>query len=58
MAIRRALILMARAALVMVMVARDIASMSTPTLNGSRMLFPLNCAANSGGSTENSPYGS
>ncbi len=55
---RRALILMARAALVMVIVARDTASMSAPTRNGSRMLLPLNCAANSGRSTEKSPYGS
>ena len=57
-AIRRALIRMARAALVMVIVALDTASMSAPTRNGSRMLLPLNCAANSGRSTEKSPYGS
>src|SRR5688500_11522210 len=57
-AMRRALILIARAALVTVMVARDTAATSAPTRNGSRMLFPLNCAANSGRSTEKSPYGS
>ena len=42
----------ARAALPMVIDARDTASTSPPTLNGSRMLLPLNCAANFGGSTE------
>src|SRR5687768_3062128 len=57
-AMRRALIRIARAALVTVIVARDTASTSPPTRNGSRMLLPLNCAANSGRSTEKSPYGS
>ena len=57
-AIRRALFLMALAALLMVMVALDTASISAPTLNGSRMLLPTNCAANAGGSIEKSPYGS
>ena len=47
-ATRRALFLMARVALVMVIVALDTASMSPPTLNGSRMFLPLNCAANVG----------
>ena len=58
LATRRALFLIARVALVMVIVALDTASMSPPTLNGSRMFLPLNCAANSGGSIEKSPYGS
>ena len=40
------------AALLMVIDARDTASTSPPTLNGSRMDFPLNCVANFGGSTE------
>src|SRR5205823_5250006 len=57
-ATRRELFLIAREALVTLTVARDTASMSAPTLNGSRMLLPLNCAANCGGSTEKSPYGS
>src|SRR5262249_10948930 len=57
-ATRRELFRMARVALVMLIVARDTASMSPPTLNGSRMLLPRNCAANSGGSTEKLPYGS
>src|SRR5262249_33043085 len=38
--------------------ARETAATSPPTLNGSRMSFPLNCAANSGRSTEKYPYGS
>ena len=41
-AARRALFLTARDALVTVMVALETASMSEPTLNGSRMFFPLN----------------
>ena len=57
-AMRRALFLMARAALVMLIVALDTASMSAPTRNGSRTLFPRNCAANCGVSIEKSPYGS
>jgi hypothetical protein len=32
--------------------ARETASTSRPTTNGSRMVLPLNCAANFGGSTE------
>jgi len=48
----------ARAALEMVIVARETASTSSPTRNGSRMLFPRNCAANAGGSIEKLPYGS
>ena len=48
---------MARAALLMVIEARDTASTSPPTLNGSRNVLPLNCAANFGGSTEKYPYG-
>jgi len=39
-------------ALLMVMEARETASTSLPTLNGSRMFLPANWAANSGGSTE------
>ena len=42
----------ARAALFMVMVARDTAATSAPTTKRSRMLLPLNWAANCGGSTE------
>src|SRR5437660_5949319 len=57
-ATRRELFLIARDALVMLMVARETASTSTPTLNASRMLLPRNCAANSGRSIEKSPYGS
>ena len=57
-ATRRALFLTARAALVTLIVARDTASMSAPTLKASRMLLPLNWAENSGRSTEKSPYGS
>ncbi len=49
---------MARVALVMDNVAVDTASMSSPTLNGSRMFLFLNCAANAGGSIEKFPYGS
>ena len=41
-----------RAALPTLRDALDTASTSLPTLNGSRMLFPLNCAANLSGSTE------
>ena len=37
---------MARTALDMVIVARETASMSSPSLNGSRTSLPLNCAAN------------
>ena len=48
LATRRALFLIARVALVMVIDALDTASMSAPTLNGSRMFLPLNCAANCG----------
>jgi len=54
-AMRRELLRTARLAEVTVMVALEIASMSSPTLNGSRMFLPLNCAANSGVSTEKSP---
>src|SRR5262249_12583955 len=43
---------MARAALLMVIEARDTASTSPPTRNGSRNVLPLNCAANFGGWTE------
>src|SRR5262245_60669877 len=57
-ATRRALLRIARAALDIVMVARDTASMSAPTLNASRIFLPRNCAANCGGSTEKLPYGS
>ena len=39
-------------ALLMLIDARETASTSPPTRNGSRMLLPLNCAANFGGSTE------
>ena len=42
----------ARAALAIVMDARETASTSPPTLNGSLKRLPLNCAANFGGSTE------
>ena len=42
----------ARVALPMLIDARDTASTSLPTMNGSRMVLPLNCAANFGGSTE------
>ena len=45
-------------ALVTLIVAVDTASISVPTRNASWRLFPLNCAANAGGSTENLPYGS
>ena len=51
-AIRRAPFLIARDELLMVIDARDTASTSAPTLNGSRMSLPLNCWANCGGSTE------
>ena len=51
-AIRRDALRIARLALVIEIVARATASTSAPTLNESRMLLPLNCAANSGGSTE------
>ena len=54
----RALFLIARDELVMLIVARETASTSTPTLNASRMLLPRNCAANPGVSTEKLPYGS
>ena len=43
---------MARVALPMLNDARDTASTSAPTLNGSPMRLPLNWAANCGGSTE------
>ena len=39
-------------ALVMLIVARETASISRPTTNGSRMLLFLNCSTNFGGSTE------
>src|SRR5262245_31527569 len=51
-AARRALFRTTRAALLIVIDALDTASISAPTLNGSRMFFPANCAANAGGSTE------
>src|SRR5262249_33659317 len=57
-ATRRELSLIARDELVTLIVARETASTSTPTLNASRMLFPRNCAANSGRSMEKLPYGS
>jgi len=44
---------MARAALLIVIDARETASTSPPTRNGSLIFLPLNCAANFGGSTEN-----
>jgi hypothetical protein len=43
---------MARVALEMVIVARDTACTSAPTLKGWRMLLPANWAPNSGGYTE------
>jgi len=43
---------MARAALAIVIDARDTASTSPPTRNGSLIFLPLNCIANLGGSTE------
>ena len=55
LATRRALSRMARVALPMLSDARETASTSTPTLNPSRTLLPLNCAANRGGSTEKYP---
>ena len=42
----------ARVALAMLIDARETASTSSPTLNGSRTFLPLNCSANLGGSTE------
>src|SRR5262249_50769263 len=51
-AILREPLRIARVELLIVIEARDTASTSCPTLNGSRMLLPLNCAANCGGSTE------
>ena len=57
-AMRRAPLRTARTALDMVMVARDTASMSAPSLNGSRTSLLRNAAANSGRSIEKSPYGS
>ena len=48
----------ARVALAMLIDARETASTSRPTTNGSVIFFPLNCAANFGGSTEKYPYGS
>jgi hypothetical protein len=48
----------ARTALDIVIVARDTASISLPSLKGSRTSLLLNCAANCGGSIEKSPYGS
>ena len=55
---RRELLRIARTALDIVIVARDTASMSSPSLNGSRTSLFLNVAANFGGSIEKSPYGS
>ena len=55
---RRALFRIARAELVMLTVAREIASMSPPTLNASRMSFPLNWAWKPPVWIEKSPYGS
>src|SRR5262245_35987315 len=54
-ATRRALLRMARVALPMLIDARETASMSLPTLNGSRMSLPTNCAANAFVSTEKYP---
>src|SRR5262249_39486218 len=51
-ATRRAPFRMAREELLTEMDARETAATSPPTLNGSRMSLPLNCAANSGRSTE------
>jgi len=51
-AMRRELLRIARVALSIVIYARDTASISSPTLNGSRTLLPTNCAANADGSTE------
>ena len=55
LATRRALFRIARVALVTVSVAREMASTSPPTRNGSRTLLPANCAANAGVSTEKYP---
>ena len=57
-AIRRDPLRMVRAAADIVMVARDTASMSPPSLNGSRTSLLRNCAGNSARSIEKSPYGS
>ena len=57
-ATRLALLRMALTALVMVIEARDTASTSCPSLNGSRTSLPLNCAPKAGRSIEKSPYGS
>ena len=55
---RRELLRIARTALDIVIVARDTASTSSPSLNGSRTSLFLNVAANFGRSIEKSPYGS
>ncbi len=57
-AIRRDPLRIVRMAADMVMVARDTASMSPPSLNGSRTSLLRNCAGNSARSIEKSPYGS
>src|SRR5687768_2560328 len=57
-AMRRALLRTARAALETVIVARETAWISPPTLNASRTLLPRNCAGNCGRSIEKLPYGS
>ena len=54
-ATRRELFRMALTALDIVMVARETASTSSPSLNGSRTSLPLNWAAKAGGSMEKSP---
>src|SRR5260221_480300 len=46
---------MARVALAMLIEARETASTSPPTRNGSRMLLPLNCRANCGAFTTRPP---
>jgi len=44
---------MARVALLILIDARETASTSRPTTKASLIVFPLNCAANFGGSPEN-----
>src|SRR4029434_73754 len=55
-AMRRELFRIVRTALDIVIVARETASMSSPSLNGSRTSFPLNCAGNAGMSMEDVAY--
>src|SRR6185295_8743484 len=52
LATMRALSRMARVALAMLIEARDTASTSPPTRNGSLIFLPLNCMANFGATTE------